>query len=162
MADAQRSNTSPATARIAVASPTHLMIALAAGACRCRDLGDFAQAQGLIERALRIALVQPAMDAACLLWCEQAEVLAAWAERVPAGPQRAWLREQARESCLAAVALAGRCADPDWEVKLLLRASDALDRAGEHADAIGVQCHAMRRAARDDTPEPRPAAMLLM
>jgi hypothetical protein len=147
-------------------TPAHLMIALAAAASRRRREGDLAQAQALIERALQIALVQPALDAACALWCEQAELLADWVQQIGPGPsagaQRDWLREQARICCLEALALAHRCSDPAWEVQLLLRASDALDRLGEHADAIAVQCHAMRRMASDDTPEPSPAALLLM
>jgi hypothetical protein len=143
------------------------MLALAAAASARRHAGDMAQAQALVERALRIALLQPAMDAACALWCEQAELLADWVDRIDrrspsAGAQRAWLREQARGCCLEALALAGRASDPDWEVKLLLRASDVLDRLGEHADAIAVQCHAMRRMAHEDSTEPIPAAPLLM
>lgn len=157
----------PVSASPVLPTPAHLMIALAAAASSRRHEGDMAQAQALIERALQIALLQPAMDAACALWCEQAELLTEWIDHIePGSPsaaeQRAWLREQARACCLDALALAHRASDPHWEVQLLLRASDALDQLGEHADAIAVQCLAMRRMADDEAPEPTPAALLLM
>jgi hypothetical protein len=167
MADLACSPT-PVSASAARPTPAHLMLALAAAASQRRRDGDMAQAQRLIERALEIALLQPAMDAACALWCEQAELLTDWIDHIPPGSpgareQRAWLRDQARGCCLEALVLARRASDPQWEVQLLLRASDALDHLGEHADAIAVQCHAMRRMAHEDeTTEPRPAALLLM
>jgi len=38
-----------------------------------------------------------------------------------------------------AARLAGQTTEPHWEVKLLLRASDVLDRCGDHDDAVLMQ-----------------------
>jgi len=39
--------------------------------------------------------------------------------------------------------VSAHAADPHWEIKVLLRASDALDRCGDHDDAITMQTRAM-------------------
>ena len=35
-------------------------------------------------------------------------------------------------------------ADPQWEITVLLRVSDVLDRCGDHDDAVALQSRAMR------------------
>ena len=37
-----------------------------------------------------------------------------------------------------------RVSDPQWEIKVLLRISDVLDRCGDHDDAVELQSRAMR------------------
>ena len=41
------------------------------------------------------------------------------------------------------MALAGHVADAQWEVTVLLRISDVLDRCGDHDDAVQLQARAM-------------------
>ena len=44
--------------------------------------------------------------------------------------------------------VAAHAADPHWEIKVLLRASDTLDRCGDHDDAITMQTRAMTLMVR--------------
>ena len=57
-------------------------------------------------------------------------------------------RELARDMAFEAARVAAHAADPHWEIKVLLRASDALDRCGDHDDAITLQTRAMSLMAR--------------
>jgi hypothetical protein len=59
------------------------------------------------------------------------------------GSQRRLARDRARDHAFEAAQLAGQTSDPHWEVKLLLRASDVLDRCGDHADAAQMQQRAL-------------------
>ena len=47
-----------------------------------------------------------------------------------------------------AARVAAHAADPHWEIKVLLRASDVLDRCGDHDDAITMQTRAMTLMVR--------------
>ena len=44
--------------------------------------------------------------------------------------------------------MAARAADPHWEIKVLLRASDVLGRCGDHDDAVTLQTRAMELMVR--------------
>ena len=139
------------------------MMALSQAADARRREGRIEEAQALVEQALRWASVLPSVDAACALWCDQADLLMAWMHGIaddadPSAPaQREYLREQARACCLEAASLAARASDPQWEVQLLLRASDLLDQLGEHADAIALQCRALRLIVPTDDGRDAPA-----
>ena len=50
----------------------------------------------------------------------------------------------ARLNDVEASTLAGRVADPSWEVQVLLRISDVLDRCGDRDDAVQLQTRALR------------------
>ena len=52
--------------------------------------------------------------------------------------------ERTRDWAFEATGLAGHVADPQWEIKVLLRISDVLDRCGDHDDAVELQSRAMR------------------
>jgi len=56
-------------------------------------------------------------------------------------------RERARDHAYEASMLASRVADPQWEMKVLLRISDVLDRCGDRADAVQMQTRALRLMA---------------
>ena len=58
-------------------------------------------------------------------------------------------------SSFAASARAHRVADPDWEIKVLLRVSDALERCGEHEDAASLQVRALQLMVGEPTGEMR-------
>jgi hypothetical protein len=51
--------------------------------------------------------------------------------------------ERARDHAFEAAALARQASDAHWEVKVLLRVSDVLDRCGDHDDAISLQTRAL-------------------
>jgi hypothetical protein len=80
--------------------------------------------------------------------CELAEVSCAAADAEQAANEddrhagRA-ARERARDQAFQAAALAGQTADAQWEVKVLLRISDVLDRCGDHEDAATLQNRAI-------------------
>ena len=57
--------------------------------------------------------------------------------------------ERAREQAEEAARLARRTADPSWELAVLMRASDVLDRLGEHGQAIALNCRALSLSAQD-------------
>jgi hypothetical protein len=64
-------------------------------------------------------------------------------------------REAARDHAFAASARAHRVADPDWEIKVLLRISDALERCGDHEDAASLQVRALQLMVGEPTGEMR-------
>jgi hypothetical protein len=118
-----------------------------------------AQAESYLESALRWAraagCTDQTVDLLCAL-CDLAERLASSQDRQAAGLGHA-ARERARDHAFEAGLLAGRVADPDWEIKVLLRVSDVLDRCGDRDDAVHLQTRALRLMARDATslPDPR-------
>ena len=96
--------------------------------------GELVEAQRLLNEALVWARCLPAPDGAVELLCELTE-LATLSGCAALGLARSCAFEAAR--------LAGRCADPLWEVHVLLRVSDALASCGDHEQAIGLQCRAL-------------------
>ena len=68
---------------------------------------------------------------------------------------------RARDYVAQAAERAGQVADSRWEIQVLLRISDVLDRCGDRSEAVLLQTRAMRLMAWEDTaplPEP-PDAM---
>ena len=120
--------------------------ALAGVAHAYRALRAFAFAESCLEEALRLAHAAPSTDwiteLLCRL-CETAVQLAAAQEEAAAGSGHA-ARERARDHAFDASQLAARVADCAWEVQVLLRVSDALNRLGDHDDATGLQTRALR------------------
>lgn len=80
------------------------------------------------------------------LLCEGCETAASRAEQQEA--ERAGsgheARERARQQAFEASALSNQVADGDWEVKVLLRVSDVLDRCGNPDAAALLQTRALR------------------
>lgn len=117
---------------------------------RCwRALGERPATLASLERALHWARASGACDQALDLQCECAELLAEMAARADLdepGSGRP-LRERARDEVFDAARAAAGCADPRWEVTLLLRLSDVLDRFGDHDDATQLQVRALRLTA---------------
>jgi tetratricopeptide (TPR) repeat protein len=114
-----------------------------------RALGERSSALDPLERALQWARASGACDQALDLQCELAELLAemaAHADHDERGSGRA-LRERARDEVFDAVRAATGCADPRWEVTLLLRLSDVLDRFGDRDDATQLQVRALQLTA---------------
>jgi tetratricopeptide (TPR) repeat protein len=120
--------------------------ALASVAHAYSALSEHAFAENCLDEALRLGSAAPSMDwraeLLCLL-CETAVQVAAMREEADPGSGHA-ARERARDHAFEASQLAARVADREWEVKLLLRVSDALNRLGDHDDATGLQTRALR------------------
>lgn len=106
-------------------------------------------AETYLQIALRWARTAHARDLTVDVLCElssAAEYVAqAHEARVPGSGHAA--RERARDHAFEASTLAGRVADPQWEIKVLLRISDVLDRCGDRDDAVQMQTRAMRLMA---------------
>jgi len=127
---------------------------------RCyRRLGLHAAAQRCFEQALRWSAVGGG-DAGVEVLCELSEACADEAdeaERAEPGSGRP-ARERARDHVFDATRRATRVADPGWEVHVLLRLSDVLDRFGDHEDATVLQVRALRLTAGAALPADRPSA----
>lgn len=126
---------------------------------RCyRHVGALPSAEACLAAALRWARPAGGIDQLVDLMCELAEVATTIAEQheaQQAGAGRA-ARERARDRAFEASTLAGRVADPRWEVQVLLRISDVLDRCGDSDDAVQLQTRALRlmHGAIAGTPDP--------
>ncbi|MEW6707447.1 MAG: hypothetical protein AB1430_21600 [Pseudomonadota bacterium] len=150
------------------AQPVLQMRAMADVAHCYRALGALSPAESYLLQALRWARTLGAADASVDLLCELAELAveqsAALAEDDARAAHRA--RERARDRAFEAAGLASRAADPHWEVQVLLRVSESLDRCGDHGDAIALQCRALHLLFKNDLPtwnaEPRTEAQAVM
>ena len=108
-------------------------------------VGAMRSALGMLEQALRWASATGSADQRVDLLCEIVETLAAESdamERQRPGTGRA-SRDQARDRVFEASQLAARVADARWEVTVLLRLSDVLDRFGDRDDATQLQMRAL-------------------
>ncbi len=115
---------------------------------RCyQQLGMTAHRRWYLQQALRFALLLSAVDTSVDVLCELAEASVACTEDLDAvddDPRRQHsTRDQARDHLYEATRLASRSADPQWEVTVLMRVSDQLDRMGDHDDAIAIQRRAL-------------------
>lgn len=131
----------------------------------CRETGRCYAALGLLPaalemlaQALRWARLTGSGDQAVDLLCEAVELLAEQseqAEREQAGSGRR-ARERARDAVFEASQWAARVADPRWEVTVLLRLSDVLDRFGDRDDATLLQMRALQLTVghRPEPPHP--------
>jgi len=121
-------------------------------AARClAALHAYTQSDDYLTQALHWAGVLQSADLRADLMCALAEVACNEADLslarhdatpdARAGRERA--RERGRDWAFQAAALAHRTSDPTWEMKVLLRASDVLERGGDHDDAVRLQTRAM-------------------
>jgi hypothetical protein len=111
-----------------------------------RRLGALPSALALLEQALQWARVTGARDEAVDLQCEIVETLAlqaATSDPEQTGSARA-ARERARDLVFDASRQAAGVADAKWEVTVLLRLSDVLDRFGDRDDATLLQVRALQ------------------
>ena len=110
-------------------------------------LQAYSPAQSHLAQALRWAAVMGSIDDGADLQCALAEVATSAAEQARAhGASQDSLqsaRERCRDLALEAARLAPLTTDPHWEVRVLLRASDVLDRCGDHQDAVQLQQQAL-------------------
>jgi hypothetical protein len=138
--------------------PHEVSLALSQMARCYRHVGALPSTEACLAAALRWARPAGGIDQLVDLMCELAEVATAIAEQHEAerpGACRA-ARERARDQAFEASTLAGRVADAQWEVTVLLRISDVLDRCGDNEDAVLLQTRALRlmHGAIVGTPDP--------
>jgi hypothetical protein len=106
----------------------------------------------LFQQALQWARLTGATDQALDIQCDLVETLAQQAEaqelEQPGSGQAP--RAQARDLVFEASRQAARVADPRWEVTVLLRLSDVLDRFGDRDEATSLQVRALQCSVGDD------------
>ena len=123
-----------------------------AGIARCyRALSAYPTAMDFMHQSLRWSYALGGVDLRVELLCELSELSCEAAEAVDgedADRQRRLARDCARDMAFEAARVAAHAADPHWEIKVLLRASDTLDRCGDHDDAITMQTRAMTLMVR--------------
>ena len=112
---------------------------------RCyRGIGQLDSADEYLRQAMELARALPTVDQSVELLCEAAEL----------SVQRG-LPKIARDQAQEAARLARHTADPAWELAVLMRASDMLDRLGERSQAIALHCRALNLITQDHLHEPQ-------
>ncbi len=125
----------------------HEMVEALVDVARCyADQGALQTAEAYLEQALRWSGLLGAVDAHVDLLCEVAEIAACSVEQAKTDTHvRRAARRRAFGHANEAARLSAHVADPVWEIKVLLRASDVLDRCGETAEATELQARAMMK-----------------
>ncbi len=126
--------------------PLEMCLALAQMARCYRGLNALVPAETYLEQAYRWAGVLGAVDQSLELLCQMTETSGALAEQLQnrRGEGAEAALERTRDRAFEAAGMAAHVADPQWEIKVLLRISDVLDRCGDHDDAVQLQSRAMR------------------
>lgn len=146
--------------------PYLAMLALVRLARCYRRHGLLAAANTSLLQALAWSRLTGAVDGTVDLLCDLCELAADIADehddddRTRGRAARDEAREHAREACT----LAARVADGKWEIRVLLRVSEVLDRFGDRATVVALQTRALQLMndcppARFDlanAPTPRP------
>ena len=118
-----------------------------------RAMGALDAAEAGLGGALRWSRLTGSVDATVDLLCELSETAATRAEQLDEGARESGrghlARERARDAAFEAALRAAHVADSRWEITVLLRISDVLDRCGDRDDAVGLQARAMRLMAGD-------------
>jgi hypothetical protein len=120
--------------------------ALTEAARALAGLHAYGPAESHLAQALRWALQMGGHDLSADLHCAWAEVATNAADLAQAQGERARCRaarDRARDHAFESARLAGLATDPNWEVRVLLRASDVLDRCGDHDDSVLLQQRAL-------------------
>lgn len=123
-------------------------------------IGALPSALAMLTQALRWARATGATDQCVDLHCEIVEMLARQAdgyEQTLPGSGRP-TRDLARDHVFEATRLATRVADARWEVTVLLRLSDVLDRFGDRDDATLLQVRALQLTVGASLEPQRPNA----
>jgi tetratricopeptide (TPR) repeat protein len=126
--------------------PLEMCLALAQMGRCYRAVQALAPAEAYLEQAFRWAGVLGAVDQGLELLCQLAEISCTLAENLQRSDAQASdaALERTRDRASEASAMAAHVADPQWEIKVLLRISDVLDRCGDHDDAVQLQSRALR------------------
>lgn len=122
--------------------------------------GAWPSAELMLAQGLRWARVSGAPDACVDLLCALVECLAGAADEAEAQTpgQGRPLRDRARDHVFEAQRLAHQVSDARWEVTVLLRLSDVLDRFGDRDDATQLQVRALQLTVGVSPEQPPPSA----
>ena len=120
--------------------------------CYC-DMNAEGSAESFLEAAVRWARIGGSTDHLADLLCELADVAVRvavqqdlrGAERPESGTCGHAARERARDHAFEVSQLVARISDAHCEARLLLRASEVLERCGDLADAMQLQVRALNR-----------------
>ena len=148
--------------------PLEMCLALAQMARCYRGLQALGPAERYLEQALAWSHTLGAIDQSVEILCLLAETSCSLIElhaRDDSNRRHAAL-ERTRDRAFEITGLASGVSDPEWEIKVLLRISDVLDRCGDHDDAVELQARAMRlmygdRVAPDGSDTPGPLLNML-
>jgi hypothetical protein len=139
--------------------PVEMTEALA-GISRCyRSMSAWSPALDYMQQALRWAHVAGSLALRVDLLCELAEMAVSTADAIlaPDSREARAAHECARDHAFEAARLAVHAADAQWEIQVLLRVSDVLDRCGDHDDAVTLQTRALtlisQHPRRDAAPQ---------
>lgn len=126
--------------------PAAMCQALTEAARALAGLHAYSAAESHLAQAQHWAALMGGHDLLADLHCAWAEVAtnaadANQAQGEPAASRAA--RDRARDQAFEAARAAGLCSDPNWEIRVLLRSSDVLDRCGDHDDAVQLQQRAL-------------------
>ena len=128
-----------------------------------RAMGALDAAEAGLSGALRWSRLMGSVDATVDLLCELSETAASRAEMDDDGDRNSGrghlARERARDAAFEAAQRAAQVADSRWEITVLLRISDVLDRCGDRDDAVDLQARAMRLMAGDAGTPTEPQAL---
>ena len=105
-------------------------------------LQAYSPAESHLAQALRWAGQMGGVDLRADLFCALAEVATSAGDLAEAEGEIARsraARDRARDHAFESARLAGLVTDPTWELRVLLRASDVLDRCGDRDDALRLQ-----------------------
>ena len=125
-----------------------------------RGLGAMTSALTMLDHAVRCARVTGSIDQCVDLLCEVIELLALKSDACEAeqpGSGRP-TRDRARDHVFEASRLAARVSDARWEITVLLRLSDVLDRFGDRDDATQLQVRALQLTVGGPADGQRPDA----
>jgi tetratricopeptide (TPR) repeat protein len=126
--------------------PLEMCLTLAQMARCYRALHALGPAEWYLDQALAWARTLGAIDQAVEILCLAAETSCALSEAHAGSDVRRShaALERTRDRVFEITGLAGHVTDPQWEITVLLRISDVLDRCGDHDDAVQLQSRAMR------------------
>lgn len=135
------------------AHPASLSLAYAEVARCHRAMGLLEPAAWYLQQALSWARMLGAADSSIDLLCELADIAVTRAAGMDTQEVRRChaALERARDYAYEAAELARQCADPHWEVNVLMRVSETLNLCGDHDDALALQCRALHLIVNSST-----------
>ncbi len=126
--------------------PAVMCLVLTDTARALAGLHAYGPAESYLAQALRWGAMMGGHDLLADLQCALAEVVSNASDLAMNQGDRAACRiarERARDHAFEAARLANLVIDPQWEIRVLMRASDVLDRCGDHDDAVLLQQRAL-------------------
>mgnify|MGYP001157748317 CR=1 FL=1 len=126
--------------------PAVMCLVLTDAARALAGLHAYGPSESYLAQAMRWGAMMGGHDLLADLQCALAEVACNASDlALNQGDRSACriARERARDHAFEAARLASLVSDPQWEIRVLMRASDVLDRCGDHDDAVLLQQRAM-------------------